>query len=302
MSAADPNSRAEAGKEFRRGEAAFKSGAYADAADAFERAYAIAPNPAALFNAAEARAKAGQLARAARLYVRVLADKGTAPRDRRDATQRMTELSAKLARIAVVATGGESVTIDGEAAAPDDTYADPGDHVVGAVFPSGPVTRKINAPAGVRTPGGDRAGHRGGAGPTAPVSLLRPWSSSPRRSRSRPRGSSVGAGVSVALGGATVASGLDANAARAAYDKAPSKAGLEAGYGKVTRTNVLLVSAIVAGVTTGALGIFAVRWKSRNATTAARLLRLEGSFEWSRPKRLPGPPTSRRGSSVATSS
>jgi tetratricopeptide (TPR) repeat protein len=273
--ASDPTARAEAGREFRRGEAAFKAGAYADAADAFEHAYAIAPNTDTLFNAAQARERAGQLARAARLYVRVLADTQTAPKNRQDASQRMNELSTRLARLVVVAQAAQSIQIDGEAAAADETYADPGEHVVVVTFASGTVTRKVSAAAGVRT----QVVIEPPAAATAPLAPPPPAAEVHEKPLS-PVWFFAAAGVTVGLGAATTVSGLDANSARTKFDMAPSQAGLDAGYGKVTRTNVLLVSTLVAGVATAAIGVFAVRWrKSSAAATATNVLRLGGSFE-----------------------
>ena len=78
--AAEPDSgtKAKAATKFKEGERAFKRHEYATAAAAFEEAYAIAPHPAALFNAATAHQKAGKLTRAANLCARYLRD---APED-----------------------------------------------------------------------------------------------------------------------------------------------------------------------------------------------------------------------------
>jgi tetratricopeptide (TPR) repeat protein len=74
--------KARAAKIFRSAEGAFRQHEYARAAEQFEEANSIAPHPAALFNAARAWEKAGELRRAANLCGRYLRD----ARGRRAAT------------------------------------------------------------------------------------------------------------------------------------------------------------------------------------------------------------------------
>src|SRR5579862_584019 len=75
------SARAQAAEQFREGSRAFDGGDFAQAADAFEQAYRLAPHVDSLWNAARARQRAEDLARAATLYAKYLRD---APPDARD--------------------------------------------------------------------------------------------------------------------------------------------------------------------------------------------------------------------------
>lgn len=70
----------------------------------------------------------------------------------------------------------------------------------------------------------------------------------------------VGIGVTTVLAGATGWSGLDTQARRDDFDENPTGTGYDEGVAAQKRTNVLLGLSIAAGVTTAALGLFAVKW------------------------------------------
>lgn len=117
-------------RKFVEGERAFRGRDYLRAADAFEAANELAPSGDALWNAARARHRAGDLARAANLYARFLreAKPGAADRDR--ATASLKQLAASLARIDVQAASDSVVTIDDAPANARSLYVNPGAHVV----------------------------------------------------------------------------------------------------------------------------------------------------------------------------
>jgi hypothetical protein len=84
----------------------------------------------------------------------------------------------------------------------------------------------------------------------------------------------LGVGATAALGGATIASGVDTLAKHDDYLGTRQPGGDEAGRRAETRTNVLIGTTVAAGVATGLLGLLAVRWSSapppRTGAAAAR--------------------------------
>ncbi len=258
---------AKAAKKFRAGERAFHRHSYAAAAKDFEDAYAIAPHPAALFNAAEAHEKAGELTKAANLCARYLHDAPDKDKRRSKANKMIADLTPKLGRVDIDANGAEDVQLDGNVPDLEVTFVDPGDHVVSGSFDGKHVERQISVVAGslehvrleppapppeqksdtaVATP--DQGPHDHGAtrhGGLPPVVVY------------------VGAGATAVLAGVTIWSGLDTNKARSDFNAHPTQQGLDAGKGKQTRTNILLGATAVVGVATAAIGIFATDWKGK---------------------------------------
>ena len=85
------------------------------AADAFEEANTLAPHPAPLWNAARARQKAGENARAANLYARYLRDAPADAPNRADATTALASVAPKLGRLEVGDASAQDLQIDGVA-------------------------------------------------------------------------------------------------------------------------------------------------------------------------------------------
>lgn len=260
--------KASAAKKFRAAEAAFRRHQYAAAAEGFEEANSIAPHPAALFNAARAWEKAGELTRAANLCARYLQD---APEDdprRTKANELIAELLPKLGRIEVVDKGAKNVQVDGKPRELDITYVDPGDHGVSGVFGDRVVRRKISVVAGsLARVVLDRPKPKPEIAEPEP-SLDEP---SPDRDRKAaedgkplsPTWVFVGAGATAVLAGVTVWSGLDTQAARRDFDDHPTQGGLDDGRAKQSRTNVLLGATLVVGAATGAIALFATDWRGQ---------------------------------------
>jgi tetratricopeptide (TPR) repeat protein len=258
--------KARAAKIFRSAEGAFRQHEYARAAEQFEEANSIAPHPAALFNAARAWEKAGELRRAANLCGRYLRD---APEDdarRPKANLLIAELIPKLGRIEVVDRGAQHVQIDGQPRDLDVTYVDPGDHSVSGVFGDRIARRKISVVAGSL----ERVVLER---PKAPLALSNAEPAPPAAESEKPATRDerpfqpihiwIGAGVTAALAGVTIWSGLDTQSAREEYDANPTPEGLDDGRAKQRRTNVLLGTTLVIGAATGVAALSFTEWKER---------------------------------------
>lgn len=266
--AAAQDSKAEAAQRFKEGEKAFKRHEYAAAAKAFEEAHAIAPHPAALFNAATAHQKAGDLVRAANLCARYLRD---APEDdsrREKANVLIGELMPKLGRIQVKDRGAKNVELDGKAVDAETTYVDPGDHTVSGEFGDKTVQRKLTVVAGSLVKVALDPPKREGAaleeeGDDAPAKAPEPDATQKADKGLSPTLFYVGLGVTAVVGGVTLWSGLDTNKARDEYDADPTPEGLDEGRAKQSRTNLLLGATAVAGVGTAVVGLFLTNWKGK---------------------------------------
>jgi hypothetical protein len=271
----DPQVKAKAAKTFRAAEAAFRRGDFRAAAEGFEAAYGIAPHPFALWNAVIAWDKAGEHARAANRCEAFLREAAADDRNRPDAEQLLGRLAASLAKIDVQADGGREITLDGAPIERGKRFVEPGDHVVGASFDAGTVTRAVRVAAGATerlalAPGGEVAPSK------APTVGPSEGASDAPGAHDKPLGKAwffVGLGVTAALGGATIASGVDTNAAASAFHDHPTEAGLDEGRGKQTRTNALLVATSVGAFATAAIGVFAVRWSSAPSRAGRRARR-----------------------------
>lgn len=266
----DPASKKKAAKKFREGERAYQRHDYPKAAAAFEEAYAIAPHPAALFNAARAYQKAGELTRAANLTARYLQSADESEKRRAQANALLSELTPKLGRIEVTAESAEDVSIDDAPVELETTFVDPGDHVVSGVFDGERVERKMEVVAGSLArvileppapepdvppqPYGE--GHDEAAQKDAPAS----------RKGLPPTVVYVGAGATAFFAGLTIWSGLDTNAAREDYDQNPTQQGLDEGEAKQSRTNLFLGVTAVLGVGTGVVALLFTDWSDEPAS------------------------------------
>jgi hypothetical protein len=268
--APDAQAKKAAAARFREAEKAFKKHDYATAAQAFEEAYETAPHPAALFNAATAHQKAGNLTRAANLCARYLRDAPENDARREKANALISELTPKLGRVEIAASGAKDVQLDGKPPELELTYVDPGDHFVTGKFGDKGVTRELSVVAGslarvvleppraetssLEEEGANEDPFASDATKDVPAEKTKPLS---------PTWFYVGVGATVVLGAATVWSGLDTNKARDDFDSEPTQAGLDDGRKKQTRTNVLLAGTAVAGVATATIGIFFTNWGNK---------------------------------------
>lgn len=256
---------------FRDGERAFKRHEYPAAAARFEEANAIAPHPAALFNAARAHQKAGDLVRAANLCARYLRDAPANDSRRTSANALLAELRPKVGRISIE-TSADSASIDGVAVELDETFVDPGDHVVTARFGEQEVRRNVTVVAGslerivLEPPAAPPPSPEDpGDEPPAEDAPEQPAAGKPLP----PTWFWVGVGATALLGGATVWSGLDTNSAREQYDKNPTPGGLDDGRSKQSRTNLLLGSTAVVAALTATTGLWLTEFGKKKQSDEA---------------------------------
>ena len=264
-----------AAAKFKEGEGAFKAGDYLHAGAAFEDAYRIAPHHSALWNAARAWQKGGDVRRAAGLYARYLRDAPLDDPDRKSATSALLQLSAKLGRFEVQAPGADEVKIDGNLVEGSIAFVHPGSHTLRATFGGKVVERVLSIEAGatvsvaVPPPSSEPAAPPVASAPPPPTPA--PTTAPPSDRKPAPEVRSgwsptvvwIGGIATVAVGGVAIWSGLDTNRARTTFDHDPSEANLASGRDKQTRTNILLGVTAGVGVLTVATAVFLVDWGAK---------------------------------------
>lgn len=266
----DKATREKAAKKFRQGMRAYRRHNYAAAAQDFEAANTIAPHPAALFNAADAYEKAGELTKAANLCARYLHDAPDKDKRRSKANKMIADLTPKLGRVDIDANGANDVQIDGKAPQLSVSFVDPGDHVVSGSFDGKHVERQFTVVAGslehvrLEPPAPPPPEAKPETPPATPEQPSHDQGVTRKHGGLPPLVVYIGAGATAVLGGVTIWSGLDTNKARSDFNAHPTQQGLDAGQGKQTRTNVLLGATAVVGVATAAIGIFATDWKGKS--------------------------------------
>ena len=217
---------ADARRFFEAAQKAFDAGRYVDAARAFEDAFHLKPHPAPLINAGDAWQKAGEYAKAAQDFQRVLGLPQSTDQDRADAIDRLSRLKPQLGTIELLGKTDQRVRVDdNEFKGGDRVYVFPGKHKVTLLDVDGARLRSLDVAAGtVRSvslstlmPGkednqqreGSKAagdhGVRGGSG-----GGIRPltW---------------VAYGVGVVGAAGTVFFGLQANSAANSFDAHPNR-------------------------------------------------------------------------------
>ncbi len=216
---------ADARRFFDAAQKAFDAGRYVDAARAFEDAFHIKPHPAPLINAGDAWQKAGEYAKAAQDFQRVLGLPQSTDQDRADAIDRLSRLKPQLGTIELLGKKNQRVRVDdNEFKGGDRVYVFPGKHKVTLLDVDGARLRTLDIAAGtVRSvalstlmPGkddnqqnqdstavGDHGVHGSGGG-------IRPltW---------------VAYGVGVVGAAGTVFFGLQANSAANSFDAHPNR-------------------------------------------------------------------------------
>ncbi len=147
---AQPKGKDEARRYFNSGQKAFAAGRFIEAAKAFEEAFRLKPHPAPLINAGDSYEKAGELAKAARIYERVLVLEQSGEQDRSDATDHLARLTPKLGRVELGGGASIRVRIDQEEFhGGDNVWVEPGEHVVTLVDVDSAKERKVDVGAGV---------------------------------------------------------------------------------------------------------------------------------------------------------
>lgn len=287
-------SRKAAGEAFMQGEAAFSARRYAEAGEAFERAYTFVPHPDALLNAARAWQKDGDRARAANLLDRYLKAAADDAPDRKAAASDLEKLAGKLGRFDVYAPGVDAITVDDrpiQTTGPTTrVYVNPGTHIVRGQVGSATVQRTQSVDPGsvasvalLPESAGSSTNSSGGGATTAPSATPSAAPSSAPWSRPLPPlAAAIGGGLAVVLLGATIGSGVDTLNAKSDFDAAPSQTILDEGRDKQSRTNILLGVTLGVAALTGAAAIWFVRWESPEGSAKVGLdaggVRASGSF------------------------
>ena len=252
----------EAARHFKAGVRAFWQHKYEEAAEAFEKANEVVPNHKALFNAADAWEKAGSLVKAAQRFRQYLDVAPERARARDEAQSRLEAILEKVGRLELAGDDVHDITVDGESAELGERLVTPGEHVVAAVAGGEAIEKRVDVEAGALL----RVLLEPPPPPPPepepePVMDVVGKDEGPSDKGLSPTYFYVGVGVSAALAGATVWSGLDTQSKRDDFDANPTAAGYDEGVSAQKRTNILLGLTAAAGVTTAALGLFAVEWE-----------------------------------------
>jgi len=265
-----------AARAFSEGQTALLDGNFELAAQSFELANSLIPSREALRSAARARMLAGQLARAATHAETLLARYADDPASSSLAGDILKDAKPRLGRIHVSCTSACSLAVDGRAlgvpaAETHLFYLNPGRQLVEATFEAGPSTSRAIAPkAGeeinvrLERPPAPKADRM----PTpTPAPSRGPEVAEPRRGLPRTV-FVIGVGVTAALAGITIWSGLDTLSARDAYVMHPTDPGWDDGRAKQLRTNLLIGGTAAAGIGTALIGIFWTNWHPGQPTVA----------------------------------
>jgi len=263
-----PEKKRAAAEAFNRGEDAYAAGNFRDAGAAFEEAYSHVPHPSALWNAARAWNRGGELARAANLFAKYLSEAPPNAPDRKSAVTGLEQLTGKLGRLNIYAPGLEVVEIDGQVVEGKSVFVTPGTHIVRGRSKDKSIERVQGVEAGgvasvalvqenAAPPPPKEGPREEGGGSNVPE----PDQRKTVNLRVLPPAAVIGGGAATTLLlGFTIWSGVDTLNARADFDALPTQTNLDIGRSKQTRTNVLLGFTLGVAAVTGAAAVFFVDW------------------------------------------
>lgn len=258
---ADPA--AEARQQYQQGTHAFAQKRFSEAALHFEAAAAFRPNAVALYTAGLAWDNASRPERAADAYTRALDLPGLDAKQSALAKDRVAQLEKTLGTVVVTGPEGWKVQLDTftEVSVPARLHASAGVRALSVRAPGRPIERRDVSLEGGKVTTLDLKDE-----PKPPANAAPPPPSetpAPKASPAAPvvredvfwstrRAVGVGvAGVGLAVLGSAVVLGINANGAKDAYDKAPTREGFDNASSLQTWTNVALVVggvALVGGV------------------------------------------------------
>ncbi len=276
-----------AAEEFDRGRRAYLAKDFEQAAGHFENAFRDAPSKETLRLAIRARRDAKQPARAATLAAvaqeRYASDAQTAQLAKETLAETSPELSEYVVRCSAPCTiAADSRVVSQSDALDHRIYLDPGAHDLGVSFQQGgSVARPVEGKKGTSTVLSFEPPPRPVAPGATPGQTAQP---PPKTVRERPLGPAVffvAAGVTAAVGAATIVSGIATEndpgpdaVRRECAGQGPSCPLYQEGQDAETRTNILLGATIGAAVVTGVIGLFFTQWSSsssRSSSTAGHL-------------------------------
>lgn len=272
-------------RAFAEGQRAYGAGDYRHAADSFELAYKLKPHPDALWNAARARQRSGDIARAANLFTKFLKEAPPNSRDRNTAQTALRQLSPKLGQLEIHAVGLDDVKVDRELVDTATVYVNPGAHVVEAHAGDRPVQQAQSVEAGEVQSVALVAPPENAPPPEQATLVVNPSTNGdtvkPHHGWS-PVVVIVGGVLTAAGAITTIISGLDTTSQKTKFDNSPTQANLDSGRSKETRTNVALGVTVGLGVLTGAAAIWLVDWKGKDRSVQVGVsgtsMQLGGSF------------------------
>jgi hypothetical protein len=284
-----PDARRDAARKFGEGTRAFDAGDFSRAAQAFDTAYALAPHEDALWNAARAWHRAGELARAANEYAQYLREAPPNASGRGVAQAALAQLAQKLGRVEIhVASGVEDVRLDDSPVDAPVVYVLPGAHAVRGKTAQGIVeerhTLKEGGALSVLLAPLATTSETPATAPRAPATMEpAPPSDTASRSSGWPPGVVVvEGGLTLVVVGLAVASGLDTLSTLRDFDAAPTQDRLDSGRSKQLRTNILIGASIGLGALTAVTAIWLVDWRSGARSTRVGVglgsASLEGCF------------------------
>jgi hypothetical protein len=275
-----------AARAFEQGQAAQLGEQYARAAELFELADRFAPSAAALRSAIRNHLAAENHVRAASLALSAL-DRYASDASTRQVADEALRYAPRLTRLEVHCAEPCAITIDGGAAVTSavsslEMFVEPGPHTVRAAWPGAePVTEEVRGDEGavVRL---DIERPMTEPEPEPTVATPEPAPVEPEPAVvtpvAEPEASGLptwvffgAAGLTAAVAGVTVWSGLDTLSARDDYVADPTEAGYEDGISRQRRTNVLIGVSIGLAVGTAVVGAFLTGWEpDREVLAAAR--------------------------------
>ncbi len=264
-----------AAEEYDRGRRAFLADDFDGAGVHFENAYRDAPRAETLRLAIRARRKGKQLARAATLAA-VAAERypNDAPTAQL-AKETLDEAGPELREYLVDCASECAISADGRVVSASDAlkhrfFLDPGAHELGVSFrQGGSMTRHVDAKKGGKELLAFAAPPLVKTVVPAPPPAPAVPGAEPSTKPLGPVVFFIAAGVTLALGAATLVSGVDAKnnpgvdaVRRACAGKDTSCPEYQDGKSAERRTNILLGATIGAAAITGVVGIFFTQWSS----------------------------------------
>ncbi len=231
-----------AAQAYDRAASLYVAGDFAQAGQWFMSAYRLAPSRAALVQAVRSYQRAGEITRAGTLAILL----GEAYPNDASATELVSQIVEEAGRSSVLLTvqcDGCVVEVDGRLLATRGAYLSPDNrHVVVAYFGDVRVERTAEGARGAQvlveipTPDGVSMQPNQGDGTTPP-----PLTTRDRGVRVMPAGVFwTGLGLTAAVGGLTIWSGVDTLSGVDAYEENPSEDRYDAGQRKERRTNALI--------------------------------------------------------------
>jgi hypothetical protein len=247
----------EARAAYDRGAKAYDAEEYTTAAAELARADLLAPNAMVLELALKSVLKAGDPVLGMSLVERV-EQRGLQGGALEQAMQARARFASRVGRVIVTCRGACAATVDGvPISLGSPRWMSVGAHDVEISANGLRERRRVDVLGGALARVEQAPPNASRLPPSAP-----PVPASSSDGRVSPALFWVGLGATALLGVASAFSGADLGSRHEQFVQSPSEQGAQDGRAAQIRTNVLIGVTIATGALTGALGLFAVRWKS----------------------------------------